>query len=126
MGGRVVVDQGKRSTGSSAGIAVGRRCYRRCMALDMVTREQYPDLPEHELTSEQGAGARVLGRLVEQGQPCATCGTTDTASRYQGPQYGLALDTPESPVEQEITWCTIHGFAGMRLLNVDGTEHVGV
>lgn len=96
------------------------------MAVDLVTREQYPDLPEHELTSDHGGGGRFLGRIAEQGRPCEPCGTSDTVILYRGPQYGLALDTPESPVEQELAWCSVHGHIGFRLINSDGTEHLGL
>uniref|UniRef100_UPI0037CA6FD8 hypothetical protein n=1 Tax=Amycolatopsis benzoatilytica TaxID=346045 RepID=UPI0037CA6FD8 len=100
------------------------------MAAEPVTAEQYPDLPEHELVSEQGGRGRFVGRVIEENVACASCDRTD-ATVYRGPQHGLAHDVPVdggltvAPVELELTWCPRCGQAGMRLVDQDGNEHTG-
>src|SRR5437879_12322718 len=98
------------------------------MASELVTPEQYPDLPTVTLTCENGTQGKFLGHVVATGLPCATCGTTATVNVYRGPQYGLAFDVPKNPfevepVDMELSWCSRHGDAGWRLTKQAGTQH---
>ena len=101
------------------------------MADKPVTAQQYPHLDSFVLTSKRGSRGNFLGRIVAQALPCSSCSTSDTVTVYLGPQHGLAFDEPVTPfdvapVNLELTWCTNHGMAGMRLLSQDGTEHNGL